>query len=526
MLALRTAPAFLLVAALSLGAGQAASRDVTIGVGAPITAVDPHFITLVPNNAGTQHIFDRLIHQDENQRLVPGLAVAWRALDNLTWEIKLREGVTFHDGAPFTADDVVFTFERVPKVVNSPASFTIYTKPVKQIVVVDPHTLRMTTASPTPLLPNLLASLPIIGRRQSADAATGDFNSGKAAIGTGPYRFVEFVPGDRLVVTRNADWWGPKQPWSRVTIRMMPNDGARLAALKSGDADLIDSVTPHDVAELARNERLLVASKPSLRVIFLALDQGRAETPFVTDGDDRPLASNPLRDLRVRRALSLAINRAAIVERVLSGHGAATGQLMPAGAMGHHPALQPDRHDADKARKLLTEAGYPNGFKLTLHGPNDRYVMDDQIVQAIAQMWARIGVRTQVTVLPSSAYFGRSARNEFSLQLLGWSTGTGEPDSPMTALIASIDAGRGRGTANRSLYANPEFDRALDAALAAIDPAAREQLYRRASEIAIGDLAILPLHHQVNIWATRRGLAYNARSDERTMAMELRPVAP
>ena len=353
---------------------------------------------------------------------------------------------------------------------------------------------------------------------------TPDYNSGKAAVGTGPYRLVEYVPSDRAVFARNPAWWGPPQPWDRVVYRMIPNNSARIAALKAGDVDVIDAVPTHDVESLKTNAKLTLASKAGVRNIYLYADQRRDQTPFVLDADGNNPSANPLKDRRVRQALSLAINRSAIVERVMSGQAAASGQFLPEGTMGWNPDLAPAPYDPERAKKLLAEAGFPRGFRLTLHGPNDRYVNDGQIVQAIAQMWTRVGVQTAVELMPANVYFTRSAKDEFSVGLMGWGTGTGEPDSPLAALVGTADKAKGRGVTNRSLYSNPELDGLIDAALGTIDAAEREALYRRATAVAMEDLAIIPLHHQVNIWAMRSGFAYNARNDERTMAMELRPV--
>jgi peptide/nickel transport system substrate-binding protein len=516
--------AFAALLLAALGTATASAGDVVIGFGAAVTSIDPHYQNLTPNIAIGTHVFDRLVHQDENQRLVPGLAVSWRPVDDLTWEVKLRQGVTWHDGSPFTADDVAFTFERVPTVANSPSSYTIYTKHVSALVVVDAHTLLMKTKEPYPLMANQMAGLPIISRKHAAGKSTADFNSGAATIGTGPYKFVEYVSGDRIVLARDDAWWGPKQPWTRVTFRMIPNDSARVAALLAGDVDAIDAVPTIDFGRIAADAKFAVASKPGVRNIYLHLDQARDDAPFIFANDGSRLPKNPLRDLRVRRALSIAVNRDAIVRQLMNGQAAPSGQFLPAGSMGHDPRVKPPPYDPDGARRLLTEAGYADGFRVTIHGPNDRYINDDKIVQAIAQMWSRIGVKAAVEVMPSAVYFSRGARNEFSIGLMGWGTGTGEPDSPMVALIATEDRARGRGATNRSLYSNAAFDALLDMALAAIDPEKREALYREATKLAMDDVAIIPLHHQVNIWATKKGLIYNARNDERTTAMELSPA--
>jgi len=502
-------------------AGAAQAQDVNIAVGGAFTSLDPHFHNLTPNSALTQHLFDRLLEPDANLRPQPGLAESYRAVSPTAWEFRLRPGIRFHDGTPFTSDDVAFTFSRVPNVAGSPGSYAFFTRPVREVVVVDAQTFRLETNGPAPLIPAMMQGLPMIGRRQGEGMVTSDYNSGRAAIGTGPYRLVSYAPGDRAVFARNTDWYGGAVTWNRVTYRFIGNDSARLAALKAGDVDLIDQVPTRDVADLAGDARLTVFSTPSLRNIYLYLDGWREQSPQVTDHQGRPLPANPLRDLRVRRALSLAINRAGIVAQVMDGQAAPSGQLLPAGAVGHDPALTPDPHDPEQARRLLAEAGYPQGFTVALHGPNDRYVNDAQILQAIAQMWARIGVRVRVEALPSASYFSRTARDEFSIGLLGWGTGTGEPDSPLANLLATINPARGRGSSNRSRYSNPLFDAAVDRALGTLDLAEREAVYREATGLAIRDQAIIPLHHQVNIWAARRGFTYAPRNDERTMAMSL-----
>jgi peptide/nickel transport system substrate-binding protein len=277
-------------------------------------------------------------------------------------------------------------------------------------------------------------------------------------------------------------------------------------------------------AVLARDPNIRLSSIPGVRNIYLYVDQKRDASPGVTDLAGAPLPANPLKDLRVRRALSLAINRDGIVRQVMGGQAASSGQLLPAGVMGHDPSLRPDPYDPEAARKLLAEAGYPQGFGITLAGPNDRYINDDKILQAIAQMWTRVGVRTRVEAQPSSVYFSRVAQDAYSIGLLGWGTGTGEPDSPLQALIATPNRERGFGTVNRSGFSNATLDATLIEALSTLDRGAREKLYFRAIGIAMQELAIIPLHHQVNAWAMRRGFTYNARNDERTMATELRPA--
>jgi peptide/nickel transport system substrate-binding protein len=247
----------------------------------------------------------------------------------------------------------------------------------------------------------------------------------------------------------------------------------------------------------------------------------------VTDRAGNVLANNPLRDVRVRRALSMAVNREGIRRQIMEGYALPTGQAMPQGAMGYDPSIPVPAYDVEGARRLLAEAGYPDGFNITLHGPNDRYVNDDAIVQAIAQMWARINVRTQVATAPASVFFtAGGVRDEHSISLTGWSTSTGEPDTHLALMLATPDPPRGRGSRPRpSHYSNPEVDAIVDRALTTIDQEAREKLYFDAIRIGFQrDLAVIPIHHQVNIWATRRGIGYTPQLSEQTRAMEFTPV--
>lgn len=510
-----------LLAAACLAAAPAQAETLRIATGGAFTAMDPHFHDLSTNVAMTRHVFDGLTRVDANYRPIPGLALSWRAIDATTWEIRLREGVTFHDGGAFTADDVAFTFARIPEVVNSPARFTPYIRPVTRLEVVDAHTIRLHTAAPAPTLPILMSSFGIIGRKQSEGASTADFNSGKAAIGTGPYRLVSFTAGDRVEFARNDAWWGPRQSWSEVSYRMVSRGAARVAALKAGDVDVIDAVPTRDVAGLRGDSRLDIFSGASLRLSFIYLDVGRAQTPFATDADGKPLAANPLRDPRVRRALSLAINRDGLQRQVMDGFSAPTGQMMPRGAMGYDPDLPPDPYDPARARQLLAEAGFPNGFGLTLHGTNDRYVNDAAIIQAVAQMWTRVGVKTEVGSLPASMFFTRFARDEFSASMTGTWSSTGEADLVIGFQLATPDPSRGRGSRVReSHYGDPALDALLDQAIVTLDPAAREDLYRRAVRLGMAQHPILPLHHEVNIWAVRKGIAMTPPMIDQTQAMD------
>jgi peptide/nickel transport system substrate-binding protein len=501
----------------------AGAAELSIALGADVTSIDPHFHNLTPNNNVGGHIFEPLVGKDARGKLAPALAESWRTVDDLTWEFKLRRGVKFHDGSDFTAADVAFSLDRVPTVPNSPSPFTTYSKQITEKIIVDPHTIRLKTATPYPLMPNDMGTILIVSSRAAKGASTDDFNTGKAAIGTGPFKFVRWQKGDRIELARHDAYWGSKPAWDKVTFRIITSDPTRVAALMAGDVRAIENVPTTDLAKVAKTPGLSLYRVVSHRVMYLHLDSSRDKSPFVTDKSGKPLERNPLRDVRVRRALSKAINRQALVDRVMEGAARPTGQLMPDGMFGYTPALKPEPYDPDGARKLLAEAGYADGFGLILHGPNNRYVNDDQIAQAIAQMLTRIGIATRVETMPSSVYFSRANKLDFSFILVGWGSDTAEASSPLKALLATYNAERGMGQANRGRYSNPKVDAALGEALATVDDARREKLLQQATEIAMTDLGIIPLYHQENLWATRKGVGYTPRADERTFAHEFRP---
>jgi len=514
----------LLATALVCASAAVGARELTIGLASEPSSIDPHFHNLGPNNAVARVIFDRLIMPDDKQQLRPGLAVSWEAIDDTTWEFKLRKGVKFHDGSPFTADDVVFTFQRAPDVEGSPSSFATYIKG-KQIIRIDSHTVHIKTERPYPLMPNDMSTFSIVSRKHGEGAKTEDYNSGEATIGTGAYKFVEYVPGDRIVLERNENYWGDKPEWTRVTLKAIKSDPSRVAALLAGDVDLIAQTPTADIERLKKDPNINLSQGISNRVIYLHMDQFRDDSPYV-EAKDGGSIKNPLKDVRVRTAISHAINRDAIVSRVMEGLAIKAGQLLPEGFFGRSPKLKPDKYDPELAKRLLSDAGVGEGFRMTIHGPNDRYINDAKIAEAVAQMLTRVGIDTEVSTMPRSVYFKRASRGadglpEFSFILVGWGSGTGEASSPLKALLHTYDKDKGMGNTNRGRYSNKEVDRLIEEALATVDDPKRADLLARATEIAVGEeKGIIPLHYQVNTWASRKGVKYRARTDEATVATD------
>jgi peptide/nickel transport system substrate-binding protein len=519
----------IVVASLAaLWASAASAQELKIGLSAEPSAMDPHFHNLTPNNSLTKHIFDRLVDQDENQLQKPALAASWKTLDDTTWEFKLRPNVKFSDGSDFTANDVIFTVCRAPRVENSPSSFGIGVRPITAMSAPDPLTVVIKTASPYPLMPNELANIGILSakangagqvvfdRQECKNAGTypktDAFNSGQAAIGTGPYKLARFAKGDRIILERNETYWGKKPEWQRIVFRPITSAGPRVAALLSGDVDLIENVPIHDQARIKANPDFTVVQGLSNRVIYLHFNYVDDTAPGV-DGTD---GKNPFRDKRVREAISKAIDRDAIVARIMGGVAVAAGELLPAPMFGTNKDMKAEKPDPDGAKKLLAAAGYPNGFTLVLGTPNDRYINDAMISQAVAQMLSRIGLKVSLDAMTASQFFAKRSKRGFGIWLAGWGAGTGEMSSPIKSLLATPNKDKGTGPSNSGGYSNPKVDQLLDRALATVDDEKRADLLAEASRVGMADYGCIPLHYEMTTWAFRKNFAYVPRADQMT----------
>ena len=501
----------------------AAAADLVIGRATEQSSLDPLFSRSGTNYSTSGQMFERLVMNDANNQLHPALAVSWRAIDPTTWEVKLRDKVKFHDGSDFTADDVVFSFERARNVPNSPASFAGSVASIVNMRALDRLTVQLKTSQPVPTLIEQVGRAFILSRKSASGLTTADFNAGKGMVGTGPYKFVEWRPAQHMKLARNAAYWGAQPDFENVTLKYIAKDVARISALLAGDVDLIDEVSPDGAKQLKADARTRVFSIGSTRLIYLSLDSDRDQSPHITDVAGKLLDRNPLKDLRVRRALSLMIDRKLFIERLLDGSGEPAGQMVPQGIGGYDPALAPPKQDMALARKLLAEAGYPNGFGVTLHTSNDRFARDSDVVQAIGQMLSRGGIKVNnVVALPYNVYASAATRREYTVFLFGWGTTTPDSSIGLSNVLASFDKEAGLGALNRSRYSNAQFDTVLKRALAEFDEAKRLAGVKEATRIAFNDVAVIPLYWPTVHWAARKGIAYKPRRGEETLAQEAR----
>ena len=484
------------------------------------SSLDPHYHAFPYNLSMAHNLFDALTTTDAELRPGPALAESWKAVDANTWEFRLREGVKFADGSPLTPADIIASFKRVPTVPNSPGPITPYVRPIASLEARDGRTLVVHTSEPTPFLPELLSNVYIIPARL-AGATTAQFNTGEAAIGSGPYRFVSYARGDRLTLARNEAYWGKRPDWDRAEIRVMTNAASREAALLAHDVDFIINPSPASAATLAGNKAVALYKVASTRITYLQMNQGATVLPDLKGTGGR----NPFADARVRRAVSLAIPRQAIAERVLEGLALPAGQMVAPGQFGFDPSIIVDRPDPEAARRLLAEAGWSGGFEVALSTPSDRNLNGTQVAQAIAGALTRIGIRTSVNAAPLEVYIANWRKGIYSLYMHG------AGPQPVAALLVPQMAGTkdmktAFGVSNESGFSDPALDEVMRAAFREIDNAKREALLQQAARGIRDATAIVPLHHEFVLWATRPGLAFQPRPDSLTYLENITPVAP
>jgi peptide/nickel transport system substrate-binding protein len=513
----------------------AIGADLRIGLKTESSSIDPHYRLVEQNNLVRMHIFESLVRMNNEQTVVPGLAESWRVIDDKTWEFKLRKGVKFHNGAAFTANDFVYTVCRIPNVLGvTKAAFVRYIRPIKSIETPNPHTLIIRTKTPYAMLLNELSTFGIVSaktmgvdRTLTFDGKgcgiknwpeTVDFNNGKLAQGTGPFKFVSYVRKDRITLVRNDEYWGIKPDWDRVTLRPINNSGSRMAALLAGDVDIVDVPPPQDIARLKKDPKFEVAVAPSQIFIYLQFEHHVEPAPGITGTNGK----NPFRDKRVRKAFSMALDRQAIVDRIMLGYAEVATNVMGSVYLGHNHDLKGERFDATGAKNLLASAGYANGFNVIMGVTTDRYFNDKKIGLAVAQMLSRIGIGMELDAAPYAVYRKNWRGSKFGFFQGGLAVSSADMAHTLRALVGTKRAGPGFGVVNTGHYTNPEFDKLVNQALVVLDPEKRDELLQQANRIVMEDYGIVPVLHPMNTWAFRKGLEFKSRTDAITLAVNVK----
>ncbi len=513
-----------LVAGLMAVASAAHAEDLSIGFADPLSSLDPQLNNFAGDRSADLHFFN-LLTQNGEGGLRPDLATSWKALDEKTWEFKIRPDVKWSDGTPLKIEDILFSLKRVGHVPGSVATFAGFVRMVESAEKKDEHTLIIKTKEPTPNLPLNMSSVHIVSEHVGKDATSEDYSSGKALVGTGPYKLVSYTPGDKVVMVRNDDYYGGPQPWEKVNYRFISNPASRTAALLSGDVDVIDKVSVSDLERLKKSPDVSVYAYNGLRVMLLQPSFRKGPNQYLTDNSGKELPENPLLDVRVRKALSLAINRDAIANRIMQDTVTVANQWMPAKSIGYNPELKNIPYDPAKSKELLKEAGFPDGFKLTIHVPSDRYPLAPETAQAVAQFWARIGIKTKVEVVPWAVYAGQARKNEYAMSMIAWGNGTGEASYALVNILATVSPEKGLGASNWGHYSSAKVDDYLSQATVEFDDAKREAILRDAAVAVRDDVGVLPLFHYKNIWAAKKGLKVVPWTSDRTVAMMVTKTA-
>ena len=470
------------------------------------TSMDPHF-----RLSGEQNmllaLYARLVGMSAQGKPEAGVAESWRPVnDGLAWEFALRPDARFSDGSPITTEDVAFSIARVPTIEGSAGGYQIFVRAITRVEVKDPRRLLLHTAKPYPFMVEDMTQIAVVPKALGPAFKTADFNAQKVRAFSGPYTLADYRFGEFLAMRRNPHWYGPTPGFGEAYFKVIGADASRLAALLAGDVQAVDEVSVQDIVRLRANPALNVTQTAGMRVMYVAMDMDRDVSPFVRDANGQPMTKNPLKDARVRQALSYAINRKAIVDRVMEGAATVASNLLPDGTPGTSPKLGGAPFDPERARALLAQAGYPDGFQLTLHATNDRYPNDEKVAQAIAQFWTRIGVRTEVTTMPNAAYFPAAARQAFSAMAAQY--GADNISYAYRALVHTYNKEQGLGTANRTRHSSPRADALAAQALVEMDEEKRNALFARAAEIAIGEEAIIHMiYHPAYVYAARKPLA-------------------
>jgi peptide/nickel transport system substrate-binding protein len=504
----KTAAAMLVSGALAV-AGAASAQTVRIGNQGDALSMDPHSLNESLQLSVTGNVYEPLVGRDSKLGLTPALATSWRQTSPTVWRFELRRNVKFHDGTPFTADDVLFSFARAS---GDGSDMKSYTNDVKEVRKVNDFVVEIETKAPFPILPDVISLLYIMSKKWSEDnQATRPVDRRKGienaasfrANGTGPFRLRERQPNVKTTFQRNGNYWG-KIEGNVINVEYTPigNDATRVAALLSGQVDVIEPVPLQDVARINASGKTKVMQGPELRTIFLGMDQKRDELLY-----SNVKGKNPFKDKRVRQAFYQAIDIQGIQRTVMRGASAPTALMVGPGINGFDPAMNTRLpYDPEASKKLLAEAGYPNGFEVSMNCPNDRYVNDGNICEAVAANLARVGIKINLQAETKGTYFPKILRRDTSFYMLGWTPGTYDSHNALNALMRCVDD-KGSGQFNLGSYCNPKVDELTLKIQSETDKAKRDAMIREAFKLHADDIGHLPLHQQALAWGVANNVS-------------------
>ncbi|MDI3509775.1 ABC transporter substrate-binding protein [Hydrogenophaga sp.] len=504
-----------LVATALATLGTASAQTVRIGNQGDALSMDPHSLNESLQLSVTGNVYEPLVTRDKDLNLIPALAAGWKQTSPTVWRFELRKGVQFHDGTPFTADDVLFSIARAS---GDGSDMRTYTNDIKEVRKIDSHTVEIETKAPFPILPAQLSFLYIMSKKWSeenqatrpVDRRKGVENAASfRANGTGPFRLRERQPNVKTSFVRNGNYWG-KIEGNVVNVEYTPigNDATRVAALLSGQVDVIEPVPVQDVARINAGGKAKVMQGPELRWIFLGMDQKRDELLY-----SNVKGKNPFKDKRVRQAFYQAIDINGIQKNVMRGAATPAALLIGPGVSGYDASIDKRLpYDVEAAKKLLADAGYPNGFEVGMNCPNDRYVNDSNVCQAVASNLARIGVKVNLQAETKGTYFPKILRRDTSFYLLGWSPSTYDAHNVLNAIIRCVDD-KGAGQFNLGSYCNPKVDELTLKIASETDQAKRNAMIKEAYTIHSEDIGHLPLHQQALAWGVGNNVQLIQRAD-------------
>ena len=500
-------------AAASAKPGDSASEPLVVAFQGGADTLDPIMRSVTVAYSWQRNIFDTLTHQERDGSIVPRIITKWENVSPLQWKLTIRQGVKFHDGSDMTAEDVGLSI--MDTKTNTRSQMQTYVSLVKDFEVVDAQTLLVNFNSPNPVFPVHLTNVVVMPERLIAEKGRDEF--ARHPIGTGPYKFVNWQTDDYLTLEAWDGFWGDKPEFKHVKYQKIPNNSTRIATLISGESQVVEGVAPSDFERIKEDKTLKIVSDPGRRIMYLGLDGHTAEgLASINKG-----GKNPFADVRVREAMSLGIDRKLIADKLFSGAVTPAGQFLPMSSQAFDKDLPVPAVDTKKAKQLLADAGYEDGFDLNLDTPNDRYMYDSLVAQGIAGLLKKAGVNTTVEAAPMTVHIsGKLQKGTSAMYILGW--GNSNSLSTWRSVFHCVDPQKGTGSSNYIKYCNPEADALIEKAYATFDDDERNALIRKAYNIAINqDYAYIPMYYQSEVGALKESIEWTPRPDGIVLAWEM-----